>query len=525
MTNDHTHFYDDYTYYFHKEVIITGMSTATISSLSSLLILSIIYRSQTKLKTVYHRIMTTLSTSDLILSIPLVVSTLALPKTQSFPFELPSYGNDTTCQLQGIAIIIGYGLIGWFSILLNIFHLCILKFEMQEMKFRKWIEIPFYVLGVPIFCILPILTAWGNFQATPLPWCAGKFEDANEKSSKDVRFIAFIGISFALLFLCMGLILKSFYNKKHNIQKEIRRASTTSTDQEEEMSQDQQELIQDAIREKKEILLHCQENSKKVTIQAIMYILAFTLVIMFGFIEWFLNRGYISSSQSSRQAVAVLRMIFQPLQGFFNMMIFVHQKVLTAQINDADLTYAEALRIVVFHPDILDHDEGPKISNLEIMLGNASLSTLRVGRQVELDTSEIGDVDNDNDENLERHALCLDEDVDQASTGNSYDGQLSQQLSAFTRLVEDEDDGDVELGNTLVETTMSSDMDMDMNLKTMQNVVVNNTEQLTPSTTSRLENPSNDFENIDNDDLSLNEKMQSIPDEFCDNDDVSTVCR
>lgn len=524
MTDESLHFYDDYTYYFHKEVIIIGMSTATISSLSSLLILSIIFRSRTKLKTVYHRIMTVLSTSDLILSIPFVISTLALPKHQSFPFELPSYGNDTTCQLQGIAIIIGYGLIGWFSILLNIFHLCILKFEMQEMKFRKWIEIPFYILGIPIFLILPIFTAWGNFDATPLPWCAGKFQDANEKSKKDVRFITFIAISFGLLFLCMGLILKSFYTKKSNIQKEIRkasRASTASTDPDDEdtnMSQDQQEIIQAAIREKKEILKHCQENSKKVTIQAVMYIFAFTFVIMFGFIEWFLNRGYISSSHSSRQAVAVLRMIFQPLQGFFNMIIFVHQKVLTVQINDEDLTYAEALRIVIFHPSIMDHDEGPKISNLEILLGNISSTSLRVGRQ---ETSEIGDVDNDDDEQ-ERHALCLDEDVDQVSTGNSYSGQLSQQLSAFTRLVADEDDGDVELGNELVETTTSS---KNMNLNAIQNEAITTNEPLTSSTTSRLENPIDDFENNDGDDHSLTEKKQFIPDEFCDNDDVSTVCR
>ena len=525
MTDENLHFYDDYTYYFHKEVIIIGMSTATISSLSSLLILSIIFRSRTKLKTVYHRIMTVLSTSDLILSIPFVISTLALPKHQSFPFELPSYGNDTTCQLQGIAIIIGYGLIGWFSILLNIFHLCILKFEMQEMKFRKWIEIPFYVLGIPIFLILPIFTAWGNFQATPLPWCAGKFQDANEKSNKDVRFITFIAISFGLLFLCMGLILKSFYTKKSNIQKEIRkasRASTASTDQDEDtsMSHDQQEIIRSAIREKEEMLKHCQENSKKVTIQAVMYILTFTLVIIFGFIEWFLNRGYISSSHSTRQAIAVMRMIFQPLQGFFNMMIFVHQKVLAVQINDADLTYVEALVLVVFYPQFMDDDEGPKISNLEIMLGNVSLRNVR---QIEEGFSEIGDdIDNDDDEQ-ERHSLCLDEDVDQASIGNSYDGQLSQQLSAFTRLVADEDDGDVELGNELVETTTSS---KNMNLNAIQNEAITTNIPLTSSTTSRLENPIDDFENNDGDDLSLTEKKQFIPDKFCDDDDdVSTVCR
>lgn len=538
MTNDETHFYNDYTYYFHKEVIITGMSTATISSLSSILILSIIYRSQTKLKTVYHRIMTTLSLSDLILSIPIVFSTLALPKSQPFPFELPSYGNDHTCQLQGIAIIIGYGLVGWFSILLNIFHLCILKYEMKQTKFRKWIEIPFYILGIPFFLILPFITAWGNFQPGPLPWCAGNSGDAtNATSQKDVRsmgFIAFVVTFFAILLTCMGLILKSFYTKKYTIQKEIReanRASSKSTDQEKDMNrhhhhedQHRQDIVQADIREKKEILVHCQENLKKVTVQAIMYILAFTLVLMFGFIEWFLNRGYISASHLSRQAVAVLRMIFQPLGGFFNMMIFVHQKALSVQIDDAELTYLEAVHIVIFHPNIMDNDEGPKISNLDIIFENVTLSNLRSGRRVQHDEySERGVSSNNHDNNeQQRHGLFAERaDVDQVSIGNTYSGQLSQQLSAFTRLVADEDDGDEELGNELIDTTAGSDMQM--NLNAIQNEAVTTTEPLSLSKPLTLENPIDDFEK--NDDLFLTEKMQFVPDELRDHDDVSTVCR
>ena len=68
-------------------------------------------------------------------------------------------------------------------------------------------------------------------------------------------------------------------------------------------------------------------------------------------------------------------------------------------------------------------------------------------------------------------------------------------------------------------------MNMNMNTKTAQNEAVTTTDLLTPSTTSRLENPIGGFENKNDDDLYLNEKTQFIPDEFCDNDDVSTVCR
>lgn len=165
----------------------------------------------------------------------------------------------------------------------------------------------------------------------------------------------------------MGLILWSFYSKKKKIEDAIKKDDTPALTQ-------LRSSNQDTLHEKKEMLKHCQETSRKVTIQALMYIFSFIAVILFAFIEWLINRNYVSytPSHSSRQALAILRMLFQPLQGFFNMLIFLHQKVLAIQMNDAGLYYFEAMRMAVFHPNVIDHDEGLKISNLELLLGDTT---------------------------------------------------------------------------------------------------------------------------------------------------------
>lgn len=429
---DDNDFYDDYTYYFPKGVIITGITTSCISSVSSILILSVIVRTKARFSTIYHRILTTLSISDLLASIPQMLSTLPMPKDQPYEFELPSYGNHLTCQIQGLSFMFGFGLVFWFSILLNIFHLCILKYEMQEAKFKKWIEIPGYIIGLPLLLVAPTISMWGKFKPAPIePYCATRFDPEQRiKKEFDYSFAISIGITFGSLFLCMGLILWNFYTRKKKIEKAIQNDNDTPALTHLRSSNE------DALVEKKEMLKHCQESSRKVTIQALMYIFSFIAVILFGFIEWLFNRNYVSytPSHSSRQALAVFRMIFQPLQGFFNMLIFLHQKVLAIQMNDAGLYYFEAMRMAVFHPNVIDHDEGLKISNLELLLGDTTSDLI-----MQLEICEVDNPYSRQEDGDDAFQSANQEDLDQVSTGFLSFDQNSQQLSAFTRLIADEE--------------------------------------------------------------------------------------
>ena len=464
---DDKEFYDDYTYYFPKGVIITGITTASISTVSSILILSVIVRTKARFSTVYHRILTCISVADLLASIPQMLSTLPMPKDQPFEFELPSYGSHLTCQIQGLSFMLGFSLVFWFSFLLNIFYLCILKYEMQETTFKKWIEFPGYIIGVPLLTIASAVSMWGKFNPAPIdPFCATRFDPEQRiKKEFDYTLMISIGLAFGCLFLCMGLILWSFYLKKKKIEEAIKKDDTDTPALTQLRSYNQ-----DTLHEKKEMLKHCQETSRKVTIQALMYIFSFIAVILFAFIEWLINRNYVSytPSHSSRQALAILRMLFQPLQGFFNMLIFLHQKVLAIQMNDAGLYYFEAMRMAVFHPNVIDHDEGLKISNLELLLGDITsdvIMQLEIVGELQNPYSDQEDGDDaqqvlqnpysDQEDGDDAQQVANQQELDQVSTGLLFFDQTgmsstnSQQLSAFTRLIADEEHNTIGEGEEL----------------------------------------------------------------------------
>ncbi|GFH43778.1 predicted protein [Chaetoceros tenuissimus] len=342
-----------------------------------------------------------------------MLSTLPMPRDQPYEFKLPSFGNHLTCQLQGLSYLFGYSLVFWFSILLNIYHLCILKYEMQEATFKKWIETPGYIIGAPLLIFGSTFSMWGKFNPAPIdPFCSTRFDpEQHIKKEFDYTFAISIGLTFGCLFLCMGLILWSFYTKKKKIERAIQNDNDTRALTHLHSSNE------DALVEKKEMLKHCQESSRKVTIQALIY----------------------TPSHSSRQALAIMRMFFQPLQGFFNMLIFLHQKVLAIQMNDAGLHYFEAMRMAVFHPNVIDHDEGPKISNLELLLGDTTSDVI-----MQLEIGELDNLYSTLEDGDDAQQSANQQDLDQVSTGFlSFDqtgmSTNSQQLSAFTRLIADEE--------------------------------------------------------------------------------------
>jgi hypothetical protein len=79
-----------------------------------------------------------------------------------------------------------------------------------------------------------------------------------------------------------------------------------------------------------------------------MYIAAFLITWVFGFFNFVLRD---SSGSDNMELLSFLRMIFQPLQGFFNLIIFAYHKVYIVLLSDEDVTVGEAFGIVFLHPD------------------------------------------------------------------------------------------------------------------------------------------------------------------------------
>ena len=74
--------------------------------------------------------------------------------------------------------------------------------------------------------------------------------------------------------------------------------------------------------------------------------------------------------------MTISRMIFQPLQGFFNLIIFVYHKVQTLRHADDDLTVAEALEKVFFFPSRME--DRATVSNLNMVIDQFVLDQQRI---------------------------------------------------------------------------------------------------------------------------------------------------
>ena len=123
-----------------------------------------------------------------------------------------------------------------------------------------------------------------------------------------------------------------------------------------------------------------QEQSKVITQQALMYIAAFVVTWIFVIIPCFV-------STENYPALSVLRMVFQPLQGFWNMWIFLMHKVYQLRRCKPEefKSLCHTLKFILFEPKQLREfiQNEQKIANLHVYLD--SIGTATVSHDTRLD--------------------------------------------------------------------------------------------------------------------------------------------
>jgi hypothetical protein len=264
-----------------------------------------------------------------------------MPKDVIYPFEMPSYGNISTCEAQGFIFMMGNGLAFCMNGILNIYYLCTLRYNMTEKTFRCYLEIPLFILSLAIFITLPSI-ALINQELNPDPtdpYCVpitypvdctkADNPECRGEGGRDTWYPATIAVgslSFFTLMITMALVVHSFYRNERKLRKAVRDNHIKEGD----------EAYAD--------LQYAQWSSGIITRQALMYIAAFFITWIFGLVQ-------ISFFTEPNDTLFVLRMIFQPLQGFFNLIIFAYHKVYIVLLSDEDVSFAEAVGIVFLHPD------------------------------------------------------------------------------------------------------------------------------------------------------------------------------
>eukprot|EP00979_Chaetoceros_neogracilis_P012910 scaffold3559_cov284-Chaetoceros_neogracile.AAC.8 len=150
--------------------------TASISTLSSGVVILVISRSSTKLRSIYHRILFFKSISDILSSLAMALSTLMMPSDMiyEFTYGIHPLGNWTTCNIQGFSFTFGTMITFCCDAILCIYYLCSIKYGMKDRKFSSRIE-PLLYLGMIAFALFYNIRYVLQDEFNPGParaWCA-----------------------------------------------------------------------------------------------------------------------------------------------------------------------------------------------------------------------------------------------------------------------------------------------------------------------------------------------------------------
>jgi hypothetical protein len=309
--------------------------TGGLSAISSALIIYVILRSETRLSSIYHRIMFGMSLADICGSIAMALTSLPMPsympKEEIFGYHWAGtrLGNTYTCNAQGFFAFFGMGCMFNYNAMLCLYYACAIAFTMREKNIKKYVEPLLH--GLPIlaglsFSVPPLFYDMYNPGISAYAWC-GPIPYPNECSSVpgiecirghghmlmtfQIVTAVFIIYVFCIISISLGLVIWKVFQTDRVI---------------EQISK----LYENRGHKDMANVLEKHRNTKAVVIQAFSYITAFLLGVLPPLL---LSVGAVDTSGSNPNQlkkidiIEKITLVFLPLQGFFNFIIFVSHKV------------------------------------------------------------------------------------------------------------------------------------------------------------------------------------------------------
>ena len=338
--------------------IALTVALGIISTICSMVILNIIRMSPQKLSTTYHRIMASMSIFDIIASLSMAVSTLPMPSDDILRYEGPMIGNKVTCQIQGYIVFLGLAGGGTLYMCLSWYFVCSITFRMSLEKIRKRIEpilliysatlalfLPSYLLSKDLLNVLPtasfcsIGTAHENCDYSIDEFffaCdSSTLNDAKQSVKWYLRVLFF---NVAMVVLAMVIIIVTIFNK-------TRKINSYPKDQH---LQGDEGSISDLVHapENDEMNITELKHSRVMVIQALLYIFAYCITWVFILIITSLQLD-----ENTKNALLYFRVILFPIQGLWNLIIFVYDKAYLVYRNNNDKGYWSAIKNVLVHPE------------------------------------------------------------------------------------------------------------------------------------------------------------------------------
>mmetsp|Transcript_10408 Transcript_10408/g.19144 ORF Transcript_10408/g.19144 Transcript_10408/m.19144 type:complete len:387 (+) Transcript_10408:597-1757(+) len=317
-----------------KATTIIASSLAIVSLISSSALIWMIKRSRASFTTTYNRILLAMAISDIIFSFSVSHFNFTTPIDDNY-FVWNASGNQLTCSIQGFASGVGAASGLLYSCSLNLYSLAVVKYNKPDRYIRSKVE-PF-LHGIPVVLALigsitllaeqNINNGGGNCYAPVYkpPHCIG-YEDGQTREGFDIPCGR--GHDGAVLFFYVGGLTTTFLVPLI-IGSSLGIIHRSVSKQENNMAGYGASNIN-------------RSNSRLVLHRVIAYSVSYVLTWSFSII----GIGFEIANMEWPTALWYLANIFNPLQGFFNFVIYIFPKVIRAKSRgDDNMTWFQAFKI------------------------------------------------------------------------------------------------------------------------------------------------------------------------------------
>ena len=327
-------------------------TSATMSFIASSTILYKILSSPTKLKSPYTRLLTGLSGYDMLSSLSLMFSSTAAPRTSS---AWGAVGTDETCSMQGFVMLVGQIGAPFYNLGLCIYYLCIIKYSMPDERFSLKIE-PYihiftgvFALFVAIFSLSTGSINVGSINRveyscylSPHPITCTVEDDVEciRGSLAPLLQVVLVFIPLTItmigIFVVLAVISAAIRFQENRMAQYIFR-------------------LRDGQTSRRQL----NSRNRKVMLQALSYATAIAICHSPALIFFFVGSPVMTNNESPSipAIVMILQAILTPLQGFFNVMIYIRPQICNIRNGNSELTWKEAFFIALNTIDIADNRE------------------------------------------------------------------------------------------------------------------------------------------------------------------------
>eukprot|EP00979_Chaetoceros_neogracilis_P017148 scaffold10180_cov304-Chaetoceros_neogracile.AAC.11 len=311
--------------------------------------------------------MASMSCFDIIASISIGLATIPMPADSIYDFAGPMLGNTVTCQIQGFLQI--FGIVGSASVYMSLcwYYVCKLTFGMTSRNIKNIVEpimatytivlacaIPAYFLSRNLihslpyesFCTLAnIPNERGDCAEIENPWSAcennrQEWIENFDKYNDSLNIVVYtVGANMMLIFLAMFIILWTAYKN----YKEAKKRESLIQDTQQDPISDAAEVSE---KQDSELLF-----TRVLVTQALMYIFVYLLTWVFMVIPMMIPQGAMMLPQGTLTKIFnICRSVFFPLSGFWNLIIFLYDKVQLVILSTNNKNVWQAIKTVVLSP-------------------------------------------------------------------------------------------------------------------------------------------------------------------------------